>query len=316
MMYNEKRKETFIKEFTMEKSTGKRNQTPKQVLINRFTETAQFEMDLNKDVCEWTVPEILDFYKSRVTRSLESLMMIHSHLNMYTQWCLTNAMIPDSQNHFTEIDREILNQQCVNSAYLDKGIVDRAGAIKLTKNPKILNEYERFLILALFEGIGGKGYSDFEALTMDNFKGDMVELPGRTIKVSYELINLAKASAEVYEYRLYGGVDRIMNYETSDKKIIKSKPNKKEGASATAFLHTMSVNIKRLKEECDTPAISSSMLFESGRLQMIRDFMVKDNIDAETAIKSYHEEISNQYGPIYAKARYLDKWNKYLELTD
>lgn len=317
-MYNEKQKMAYLN-YIADEGINKRI-IP--ILTKRFSLTEPFEQALDKDLCEWTAHEIIDYYQSLVNRSLESLLMIHSHLNGYARWCLINARVRDSQNHFEELDREIINAKCINTGYLNQGIVTRDELLKMLKTPKILNAYERFLLLGLFEGIGGAGYSDFQFLTMDDFDGETVHLPHqRSFTVSKELIRYAREASEDFEYHPYGTSKRAWTFDKEDKRIVKRKENGRndlqiDELSSKGFRHIIALNLKRLSEECDTPTFSNAMLFESGRLHMIREWMRKDKSDAETVIKAHDDEIALRYGKIYGRARYLDKWASFLALTD
>ena len=309
-MYNEERKQGYIEE------AKKHNRQLEKILALRFSETAPIEEKLGKDLCEWTANEILNYYKTFISRSVETLIGMHSALNQYAKWCLKNNFMEDSQNHFEEIDREILNQECVNKAYLSNGIVTREELLSLLSDPSIKNYYEKFIILALFEGIGGKGFSDFMDLTMDNFKDGKVELHNRTIAVSEELVRLAKASSECYEYFPAGNPRWNRDFITSDKRIVKALEGTDPNPKPLTYRHRMIVKLLNFAKEQNNPIFNSAMLFESGRLEMVRNFMKKDGTDAITAIKQHDDEIAIQYSKIYAKERYVDKWSQFLSLTD
>lgn len=310
IMYNEERKQEYIR------IAKQKNAQLDMILTARFNETAPIEERLGKDLCEWTVPEILNYYKSVVSRSLETLIVMHSHFNQYAKWCLSNLFMEDSQNHFDEIDREILNAECVNRGYLDNCIVTRETLLHLLNTKPIVNTYEKFLVLGIFEGIGGKGFSDFLNLTMDDFDGNTVKLPNRTITVSPELVALAKKSSETYEYRQSPLVRWQREFDANDNRIIKAIEGSNLNPSETTFRHRIKVRLLKMISDYNEPAFNNTMLFESGRLEMIRKFMEQDGTDAITAIKQHDDEISNRYGRIYARERYVDKWSQFLELTD
>ena len=309
-MYNEERKREYIQ-------IAKKNNVQLEVALNaRFNETAPMEEKLGKDLCEWTVPEILNYYKSLVSRSLETLIVMHSGFNQYAKWCLANLFMEDSQNHFDEIDREILNSECVNKGYLDYGIVTRQELLNLLRNKEIANVSEKFLLLAIFEGVGGKGFSDFLELTMDDFTGNKLNLPGRVITVSEELKNLAQKSSETYEYNQGPLVRWQRHFDPTDTRILKVIEGSNLHPELKTFRHRLKVRLLKIQEEYNEPAFNNTMLFESGRLEMIRNFIKEDKTSAIVAIKQHDDEIANQYGRIYARERYVDKWAKFLELTD
>lgn len=308
-MYNEERKLEYIQE------AKKTNVQLEQVLLRRFEETAFMEKKLNKDLCEWNVVQILDYYKSIVSRSLETLLMFHSSLNQYARWCLERNFMADSQNHFEEIDREILNVECINKAYLYKGIISRRELINLLKDD-IYQPYEKFLVLATFEGLGGKGYSDFLNLTMDDFDGFTIHLPNRTIQCSKELIEYAKQSSNEYEYDNMPNAKHLRYFYPDDKRIIKAINGTEKYPEPISYRHRIIMKMEKIEKNSENISLNARMLFESGRLEMIKAYMKLDDADAYTVIHKRNNEIANQYGKVHAIERYIDKWSPFLELTD
>lgn len=312
MLYNEKRKMTYIE------LAKDRNVQLEKIMIKRFSDSYDKEKSLNKDICEWTSSEIIDFYQSKVLTSLESLIVMHGQYHDYARWCLNNHMIADNQNHFSEIDREILNEKCVNIGFLMAGIVTRKELLNLLQKCEqqgsIQNAYEQFLILGFFEGIGGKNYSDFRDLDMSCIHGDSIQLPNRTLKISPELIHYAQKAADEYVYYPYGNLIEEQPFNADDKRIIKDRPILRNPTSLPAYRHRLAVNLNRIAANCDSPVFSANMLAESGRLQMIKDLMRKDGTDALTTIMKYKKEIAYRYGNIHAVARYIDKWDKFLQV--
>ena len=117
-MYNEDIKQRYILE--KESTTS----TPEGCLKKLFQKTSEYEKRLEKDISSFTVYEIIDFYKTFNTPSQGSLVVINSHLNLYTDWCLKQNLVSDYQNHFYEINHDIL-QTCINTLALKRSIISR-----------------------------------------------------------------------------------------------------------------------------------------------------------------------------------------------
>lgn len=313
MMYNEKRKAEYIKYAVTIDAAAER------VYNTQFAKTYSLEKKYDKDLCDWNVNEILDFYQSLITHSLESLMVLHSLFQRYTTWCLNNLLVKDSQNHFEEIDRHILNAKCVNSSYLKQGIVTREQLLNiLSDEDMVRNPYEKFILLGIYEGIGGKGFLDFRNLSMKNIKDNIITLPNRELKISDELVKLAKLASSEYKYQSYGNIAKnsYSSFDEQDERIIKRKEGCKE-LSDSGYTHKMIVNLEKIKENNDDlPVFNQSMLFQSGRLEMIRKFMKQDNCEAIVAIKKHLDEIAYRYRTIQGIQRYCDKWSEFLYLED
>lgn len=306
-MYNEKRKKQYI-QIALEA-----DKMSEQILPRWFSLCEPYETKLNRDLCEWNSKEIIDFYQSLVLKSLETLRMIHSAYTRYTSWCLANSMIPDSQNHFTEIDREVLNTKCINKAYLRNGIVTREELLKMLKDDKMVkNPFEKFIILGIFEGMGGKQLTDFQNISIDIFKSDKMQLKKRVLSYSKELKKLAEESSEEYTLYMYTNSREInASFDVTDTRIIKSRVNSKE-LSGSGWNHKINIILKKICDYNNTPAFTAAMLSESGRLEMIRNYMKKDNISAIEAIKKYDDEITERYGRIQGRERYCDRWSEFL----
>ena len=310
--YNEKQKQQYI-DYSV-----KIDKDSERIMTSWFNRTAFVENELEKDLCDWNVNEIIDYYKSLVIHSLESLMVLHSHFQRYTFWCLDKNLVKDSQNHYTEIDREILNAKCVNSSYLKQGIVTRNELLNLIEGDNVRNPYEKFLLLGIFEGIGDKGFLDFKNLTMDDIHENVITLPGRKLTISDELVHFAKIASSEYKYQSYGenGKTSFTVFDENDIRIIK----RKEGCielKDSGYSHKMTVNIENIRRNNgDIPVFSQSMIFQSGRLEMIRKFMKQDNCKAIDAIKTHLSEITYRYRTIQGIQRYCDKWADFLYPED
>lgn len=313
MMYNEKRKTEYIQ------YAAKIDKMQERIMTLQFKRTCVNEKRLKKDVCDWNANEIIDYYQSLVLYSLESLLVLHSHFLRYAAWCLDHTLIKDSQNHFEEIDRHILNSKCVNTSYLKQGIVTRDQLLGILETGGFVrNPYEKFIVLGMFEGVGGRGLLDFKDLSMDSIEGNKIKLIGRELEISDELIRYAKIASSEYKYQSYGDITKNAygSFDEEDKRIVKRKEGCKE-LGDTGFTHRMVVNLERIKaNNNDLPCFSQSMLFQSGRLAMIRKFMREDGTEPVMTIKQHLSEITYRYRTIQGIQRFCDKWSEFLYMED
>lgn len=123
-MYNEELKQRYIREKRETTIIGL------NFLERQFINIAGYEEELGKDLSNFTTPEIIEYYKILGSRSLESLIVINSQYSMYTQWCLQQNLVLDSQNHYLEMNNDIL-LQCLNQTIIDKSIVTREEFLDL-----------------------------------------------------------------------------------------------------------------------------------------------------------------------------------------
>lgn len=215
-MWNQELKERFIEE--MEDAT-----ITKHMLKRLFgKKTVQDEQLLQKDVSNFTSLEIKNMYKGFAERSIPILFNYNSQLSKYTDWCIKQGLVKDRQNHFKEFSSIDL-ETFVNLAAIDKRIIDRQQVLDWCD--QLINVGDKFLLLAIFEGIAGDGYSDIVNLKISDFNGNQVKLKsGRVATVSDELVKYAAASAVEYTCVRYGETLRPATFKDDDGLIIKLLP--------------------------------------------------------------------------------------------
>lgn len=305
-MYNEQFKETYIsnKEYI--------NMNLRNYLTCQFNKSAETEERLGKDLYDFTVNEIIDYYKSLFSGALETLLVLNSQFAQYTRYALARNLVKDSQNHYEELDNEIL-YTCVNIDLMKEKIMTRKEI--LNKASLMPNAFEKFLLLAPFEGISGNNFIEISNLSMENFNGNEVHLcTGRVLTVSNELVRFAEEAAAEYQYMAYGkdGSTIERKFRQSDFRIIKDMFNvyvSDEERDRIKVYHRY-VKIREMHGICGA---SIKALNESGRLAMIKRFMKEDHTDAKTTILNHREIIEYTFGTIASMTRYLVKYSSYLD---
>lgn len=279
------------------------------VLTGYFNDSAIIEETKQKDISCFSFQDIVDYYKSLSTKSIDLLMNINSQLKLYTDWCIKEEI--SHHNYFCEIDRLAL-EKCINIEVLNKGIISREEMLDLLRSPLIRNACDKFLIIALFEGICGREYCELLEASMNNFKdmiADFSEVDNRSFPVSAELVEVARESAnEMIFYRSDG---KAIRYLSDDNRCIKKwKKNSSERNEAYVII----AKLKQLKETLNRNCISRGNLLESGRIDMIKKYMREENISAEEVLSSkYHrKEIEFRYGAIQVVASYCRKYKEAL----
>ena len=113
-MYNKEYKERFIAE-----------RENKKYLECQFEKVSSMETELNKDVSNFTYYEIVEYYKLLNTCSLEYLRVLNSQFSLYTQWCLQQNLVSDSQNHYLELRTEDYDN-CINKALINLKVIPKS----------------------------------------------------------------------------------------------------------------------------------------------------------------------------------------------
>ena len=282
-----------------------------------FNMTENLENDLNKDVSEFNSNNIIDLYKSISTTSVERLMLLTSHLKRYTEYMLLNKKVKDNQNHFREVNREML-MQCINAGLADRKITTRENLLK--EIVQIPNVSEQFIALALFEGLRGKLYSRLHNLYITDFHNGVVDLKheGISLKVSPKLTELAKDSAEETRYWTYNAdytITETKGFEdNNNKKIIKNLKNVvTANDDMVNFARRLQAKLVRIEKYTGSPIYNAQALIESGRIEAIQNIM--NGGDLNEAIKKYNKnkELVIRYGNVYNPSLYITKFAKFFE---
>ncbi len=308
-MYNEEFKRAYI--HTMVK-TGI-NKTIEAAATQYFKQAEPVEEALNKDLCDFNINEILGLLKHFCTPSMETLMMGASIFRRYTYYCLEQNMVHDGINHYEEVTNEMY-LGCVNKSLAEDKIISRQDLLKqvhLLENP-----VEKFVLYAVFEGLGGTGCMDLVDIQLEQFKGNKVTLrSGRELTVPNELISIAEESANEYFY--YPPNVTSEKYEKVKFKdepgIIKSLYNVKADSSDRRKAYNIVNKLRRISDREGTKAFLNGHLVESGRIDLIKRTMKEQTeSDPRKAIRLCRDEMKIRYGEIQAVGRWLMKYEKYL----
>lgn len=305
-MFNEGQKNAYLKG-ELDRRVGNR-QMKKWLTDVILKETQADEEKYGKDLGEWTVAEILTYYKKRNTASLNSLCTLHSQLKAYAGWCLDNNLLPDNQNHYAEIDVDVL-KTCVNVGLHQQGIITSKELSKISN--ELLNARDQCLIYAFFEGIQGKQFGELIDLNINQLEGNKLHLATRTIEVSDKFVELMKESSEEYDYYAYGETERKLPFHADDPNVFKMTANSIQ-STPIRKRQRLYTNLMRIKGHTGNPAINATSLMESGRIDMVKKLMGENpELDVEEVLQKYKTEISNKYGPIRAIKSYLNQYGRY-----
>lgn len=235
-MFNNEIKERFLNEIDI-------NKYPPRWWERVFEKTEWFEEKYGKDLCSFTTNEIIEFYKFLSLSSLSSLNVYNTNLIKYGDWALINNMIFDGQNHFAELDNELLNT-CIDKASIEQSIISYDKLTELTN--QFTFQRDKYIIYALFEGIKGKNYEEIINLTASNIDATnhtVILCSGRTILVSDRFISICQLALKEDEYSVYDykGHEKKYHLISYEDRIYKEFPNSRGIKTSQAVYR----NIKR-----------------------------------------------------------------------
>lgn len=298
-MYNSELKEQYI-EFSKE-----RNLILTNIMYRYFDKVEPKEIELGKDCSEFTVEEIIDFYKSLYSSSYETLNNIASQFKIYASFCLSKNLLRDNQNHYNEITKQMI-YSCINQGLWNAKILmyeDVLSIVEFIPNPS-----DQFLVLALFDGICGENMEELVNIKLSDFKDDVVNLcSGRKIKVSPKTLYYASKAEQDYVYVT------VRDGETVNEKPFKPEPDyifKMLCNQSTRNSSNLRSKLRRIKEQNQCDALSAKSLLESGRIYHI----LKDAKNMDINPENYYEVMKNlirkyeqTYGRVYSIDTFLMK---------
>ena len=300
-MYNEKQK----REYLNDSNTQQRNLSLESYLIGYFKLVEPYEKSYDKDLCNFTTLEILTFYKSLWSSSLEYLMVINSQFSNYTRYCMVHDYVTDHQNHFEELSKEDI-YTCVNTTLLRSKIIDK-DTLESQLN-LYYNAVDKYVVYGLFQGMSPYDLVD---LTLENINGNYLQLKDRTLYMEDRFIAWTKEAIDTYEYACYGKTNRSINLHPLDTSPVKVRITGEPVGSDGAKYQRISKKLAVLQKEFDLECLTTKNLKESGRIYNL------NKMHQETG-KPYNEclgsdEIINRYGTKVSIDRYMLKYGEWLK---
>lgn len=304
--YNPELKMQYIKEKSNEVIV------PNNYLECQFNKTSKMEEELNKDLSNFTVYEITEYYKMLNISSFDTLFVMNSQFSMYTQWCLQKSLVKDNQNHFLEMTLEHL-KDCLNKALVNMKIVTKETVLNWVD--QLPNPKDQFVLLGLFEGLKGKDFCELSKLRPEDIKGNIATLcTGREIELSDRLLKIiSDCVVEDKYYSITGNGTKVM--PLVDKGfVIKDYPNARGDVSDFQLGRKVYNSITRILNYFDVlNFMTANSIAESGKLQMIKEKAKEYGMSCRDYIYSQHiTEVEKKYNSKIVRSIYSLKYEDYL----
>ena len=278
----------------------------------QFNKTSKMEEELSKDLSNFTVYEITEYYKMLNISSFDTLFVMNSQFSMYTQWCLQKSLVKDNQNHFLEMTLEHL-KNCLNKALVNMKIVTRETILNWVD--QLPNPKDQFVLLGLFEGLKGKDFCELSKLRPEDIKGNIASLcTAREIKLSNRLLKIvADCKVEDKYYSITGNSTKVM--PLLDKGfVIKDYPNARGDVSDFQLGRKVYNSITRILNYFDVlNFMTANSVFESGKIHMIKERSKELKMSCKDYIySSYISEVEKKYNSKIVRSIYWLKYEDYL----
>jgi len=305
--YNKELKKRYLSE------KEKYLSVPSNYIDVQFRKASEMEYELDKDVSNWTVYEIVEYYKLLNMTSFESLICLNSILSQYCQFCLENSLVRDNQNHFLECTKETLGN-CINKAILDKKIVSRETIIKWVD--ELPNPKDQFILLSLFEFGKSKDFKDIVNASLDNLDSEnkILKLTDRKVKISGKLVSIIHScKLEDTYYSISGKGIKIMPL-VDHGFIVKSYPNQNMNLSDFQKGRNIYIACQRIFEYLGVgDYMSPNSVAESGKLYMLKERAKELNMSSQEYLYSeYIKEVEIQFECAITKSIYIKKYSEHL----
>lgn len=270
---------------------------------------SEYERVINKEITEWTKDDALLFYKEQEMEYIETLYRVNALLQSFINYCMTKKYV--KENIFLGITISEL-VDTLNLELIKKKMVSRETVLSLIQ--MLLNPCDKFMILALFEGVRGKNGLGLLEAKLSNIKGNtLCLLDGSEIEISDKLIEIAKSSAETYEYvsKPAGGTARVYQMEYDPDKIIKTmlrksaRNNKANMEPGRVYL----IRHCKLFAELIGVDVAPIDIMDAGRFDMVKTMIGEGGSVEEAIIKS-----ENQYGKVSRMSTEVELFKKLLNM--
>ena len=305
-LYNEERKIRFIKEIEKNLTTSS------SYLRTHFRNASSTEITLEKDLCDWSAYEIIEYYKLLTLTSFDSLSHINSVFTRYAEFCLKNGLVKDNQNHYEEITVDIL-MGCLNKAALDNKIIDRTTILKWIEH--LPNPKDQFILLSLFEFGKSKDFQDITYAKANNVTGNKLRLLNRTVNISSKMLDIINdCENETMYYGISGSAKRKFPL-IDNGYIVKSFPNHKEEPSDYQKGRNVYISCQRMFKYLGVSEnMNPNAIVESGKIHMIKEMSKKLNITPEEFIYSKDiKEVEEQFDCIIKPSVFYKKYKDYID---
>lgn len=307
VLYNEEIKKEYI--YFKKSSTT----IYKNYLERSFKKVGVYENELGKDLSDFTKDEIINYYKMLNATSIDSLSVLHSYFSQYVQWCIQRNLTKSQNNVFKEITVKTLGE-CLNKHLINKRIFSREQLIywcELIPNPR-----DKFVLLALFEGLNGQNYCEITELKKEDVENNTLTLcTGRKIDASDLLIEYIYESLDCFTYAPVTGTSHRTYKLIGKDYVFKRHYNTKDDENSFTMGRNVYNSVMRnLVYLGISDYITFRDIVRSGEIHEVLSLSEKYGITTKEILFSDKiEEINKKFNCNIVRSIYWHKYKDYLE---
>jgi site-specific recombinase XerD len=309
--YNEEQKLRFLSQFTQ----GTQN-SYKRVL----SRAKNIEEPLEKDLYNFNQLEIEQLVKYMSPKTTESAQHALSIIQMYIRWAIEENLRDNNINPLDSLSGRDYFKRLVNTSAQTLFTYDEVFEVV----DRLRNDQDRAVVVALFEGINGKKFSELLNLKKRDIPEDgnvliLIDEDGSTreIIITDRLKNILSRAADEKEYFKKNGdvSEKIRNTDVlklvDSPFVIRHSNTNTKGDKAEA--HTISRRFKMVAEMYDMPYFNPSNIRNSGMLyygmRRYREHGKLTQQDYYDICNQYDTANKDRYAYTYLKRSFLNEEN-------
>lgn len=249
----------------------------------------------DKKINEFNYDEIILFLKILGSSSIDSLSNYVCMISIYFDFCKKESKMDNVIDYIRAISLETL-EKCVNKDKFNNRFISRETLYTLVD--KLINEYDKAILLLTFEGIMGKGYSELINLKVSDldFECNIIKLSNREVaindKLKFILKRLVHQDTIFYANEidnrvnelnmdspyLFKPTNRYISLKSTQKRIEQGKYNPYQIDSKVLNNRIFKI----LKEFIRAPYLTMNNIYRSGLIEQIKKNIGEENITKQT----------------------------------
>lgn len=290
-MYNQEYKIAFIKTLDVKEITEER-------YVYLFEKTAEEEFKLGKDLFDMNFEELEIVFYSAKRGKPRSLISYITTIKNYIIWAKDNGYSSSSVHPIVE---------AVNTSFVDKylykeGLTYYTREELIAQLDKLINIRDKAIVLAIFEGIRGKGLSELINLRYEDLSekegkyyasllSDEINLDNRQIEISKELYDLLDQTYRKTDY--IGKKGNSTRVAEGEYVLRKNRVSDGDIRFTVSMINGLFSGV--IKSEFEDAQITVTSLIESGAMWYTNSLLKDDRV----ITKDVAADVMNRYG-LYA----------------
>lgn len=256
------------------------NENTRYVTMYPFITAKKQEEQLKKDIYEMNIDELALVMGDQKASSIDAAYVNASRFEQYINWAIENGLLPNNLNPITNLpDKREWAAQFVST--YRQSVFTRKELLEMCKD--LANDVDKAVLIALFEGIAGKGYAELlnlqtkhlKEVAKDKYTAQLFDADGsdRTINISKELYKLLLAADSQPEYFNKNGQaenerSSISKFEDSPY-IFKKTTRGKQGGKLNNFFVLRKMEM--FKEIFELKYLKAKHIADSGMMHMANE---------------------------------------------